>query len=131
MLVLRTTFMRTLLETYTFLAVMAPSCVKCTHTLCRAARRLYWLSTATHGRAPQAAEGRARLAWRRRRLKDAHGLLAVKESAYNKARTAAEAGRGKLPALQGQASEAARAAHASALAAQEHAGGAPVLAMPN
>ena len=59
-----------------------------------------------------------------RRLKDAHGLLAVKESAYNKARTAAEAGRDKLPNLQGQADEAARIAHASALAAQEHAGGA-------
>ena len=47
----------------------------------------------------------------------------MKESAYNKARTAAEAGRDKLPNLQGQADEAARIAHASAMAAQEHAGG--------
>lgn len=60
-----------------------------------------------------------------RKLKDAHALLALRENAYNKARTQTESGRGKLPALQQQAEEAARAARASALAAQEHAGGTP------
>ena len=63
-----------------------------------------------------------------RRVRDAHGLLATRESAYNKAREHAAAAKERLPALQSQADEAARKAKMSALAAQEHAGGAAACA---
>ena len=60
---------------------------------------------------------------RNRRVRDAHGLLATREAAYNKAREHAALGKDRLPGLHAQAEEAARKARMSALAAQEHAGG--------